>query len=63
MGDRKVKATMYRTISKTADETEKWRDNLSTDDTLTSLTLRETSMDEIRVMDTAILGEEEEAAT
>jgi len=54
---------MYRTISKTADETEKWRDNLSTDDTLTSLTLRERSMDEIRVMDTAILGEEEEAAT
>ena len=63
LGDRKVKATMYRTISKTADETEKWRDNLSTDDTLTSLTLRERSMDEIRVMDTAILGEEEEAAT
>jgi len=55
LGDRKVKETMYRTISKTADELEQWRDNLSTDDTLTSLTLIETSLDEIREMDSAIL--------
>jgi len=54
---------MYQTISKTADELEQWRDNLSTDDTLTSLTLIETSLDEIREMDSAILREEEEAAT
>ena len=63
LGDRKVKETMYRTISKTADEPEQWRDNSSTEDTLTSLTLIETSLDEIRKMDTAILREEEEAAT
>jgi len=54
---------MYRTISKTADELEQWRDNSSTDDTLTSLTLIETSLDEIREMDSAILREEEKAAT
>jgi len=62
LGDRKVKETMYRTISKTADELEQWRDNSSTDNTLTSLTLIKTSLDEIREMDTAILREEEEAA-
>jgi len=44
LGDRKVKETTYRTISKTADELEQWRDNSSTDDTLTSLTLIETSL-------------------
>jgi hypothetical protein len=54
---------MYRTVSKTADELEQWRDNSSTDDTLTSLTLIETSLDENRVMDSAILVEREEAAT
>ena len=59
--DRKVKEIMYRTISKTADELEQWKDNSSTDDTLTSLNLIETSMDEIRDMDTPILKEEEEA--
>jgi len=63
LGDRKVKETMYRTISKTADELEQRRDNLSTDDTLTSLPLIETSLEEIRAMDSAILAEEEEAAT
>ena len=36
--DRKVKEIMYRIISKTIDELEQWRDNSSTDDTLTSLT-------------------------
>jgi len=54
---------MYQTIIKMADELEQWRDNLNTGDTLTSLTLIETSLDEIRVMDFAILVEEEEAAT
>jgi len=61
--DRRVKETMYRTISKTADELEQYRDNSSTDDTLTSLTVIETSLDEIREIGTAILKEEEAAAT
>jgi len=39
------------------------RDNSSTDDTLTSLIVIETSLDEIKEMGTAILKEEEEAAT
>ena len=63
LGDRKVEETMYRKIPKTADELEQWRDNSSTDDTLTSLTLIETSLDEIRVMDSAVLVEEEESFT
>ena len=63
LGDRKVKETMYRTIFKMADELEQWRDNSSTVDTLTFLTLIETSLDEIREMDTAILREEDEAIT
>jgi len=63
LGDCKVKEIMYRTITKMADELERWRDNPSTDDTLTSLTLIETSLDEIRVMDSAILVEEEEAVS
>jgi len=63
LGDRKVKETIYRMISKTTDELEQWRDNSSTDDTLTSLTSIETSLEEIREMDSAILVEEEEAAT
>jgi len=54
---------MNQTISKTVDELEQWRDKSSTEDTLTSLTLIETSLDEIREMDTTILREEEEAAT
>jgi len=63
LGDRKVKETMNQTISKTVDELEQWTDKSSTEDTLTSLTLIETSLDEIREMDTTILREEEEAAT
>jgi len=62
-GDRKVKETMYRTISKMVAELEQRRDNSSTEDTLTYLTLIETSLDESRIMDSAILGEEEEATT
>jgi len=54
---------MYQTISKTADELEQWRETSSTEDTLTSLTQIETSLDKIRGMDTAILQEEEEVAT
>jgi len=42
-------------------ELEQWREN--SDDTLTSLTLIETSLKEIRAMDSAILVEEAEAAT
>jgi len=63
LGDRKVKETMYRMISKTINEIEQWRDNSSTDDTLTSLTSIEKSLEEIKAMDSAILAEEEEAAT
>ena len=48
-------------------ELKQWRDNtddtLSTDDTLTSLTLIQTSLEKIRAMDSAILVEEAEAAT
>jgi len=54
---------MYRTITKMANELVQWRDNSNTDDTLTSLTLIQTSLDEIRVMDSAIVVEEEKAAT
>jgi len=39
------------------------RDNSSTDDTLTSLILIETSLDEIREMDSGKLSKKEEAAT
>ena len=54
---------MYQTITKMADELEQWRDDPNMGDTLTSLILTETSLDEIRVMDFAILVEEEEAVT
>jgi len=63
LGDRKVKETMQRMISKMTDELEQWKDNSSTDDTLTSLTSIETFLEEIRTMDSAILEEEEETAT
>jgi len=63
LGDRKVKETMYHIISKNEYELEHWRDNTSTDETLTSLTQIETSLDEIRDADTVILREEEDAAT
>jgi len=63
LGDWKVKETMYRMISKTIDELVQWRDNSSTDDTLTSLTSIETSLEEIKELDSANLTEEDEAAT
>jgi len=54
-GDRKVKETMCHVISKMEYELEHWRDNTSTGETLISLTQIETSLDEIRDTDTAIL--------
>jgi len=63
LGDRRVKKPMLHIISKTEYELEHWRDTTSTDETLTSLTQIETSLDEIRDVDTAILREEEDAAT
>jgi len=63
LGDRRVKETMYRMISKTIEELEQWKDNLSTDNTLNSLTSIETSLEEFKAMDSVILTESEEAAT
>jgi len=63
LGDRKVKETMYRTVSKILEEIEQWRGNSSTDDTLTSLTSIETFLEEIKEMNHAILREEEDAAS
>ena len=50
-------------VSKILDEIEQWRENSSTDDILTSLTSIETFLEEIKEMNSAILTEEEEAAT
>jgi len=63
LGDRKVEETMYKTVSKTLQEIEQWRENSSTDDTLTSLTSIETFPEEIQETNHAILREEEDAAT
>jgi len=63
MGDRKVGETMYRLVSRILEEIEQWRENSSTDDTLTSLTSIEIFLEEIEEMNSAILIEEEEAAT
>jgi len=63
LGDRKVKETMYRMVSRILEKIEQWRENSSTDDTLTSLTSIETFLEEIMEMNFAILREEEEAAT
>ena len=62
-GDRKVKETMHKTVTRILEEIEQWRENSSTDDTLTSLTSIETFIEEIRDMNHAILREEEDAAT
>ena len=43
-----VKETMYKTVNKILEEIEQWRENSSTDDTLTSLTSIETFLEEIR---------------
>jgi len=63
LGDRKVKETMYRMVSRILEEIDQWRKNSSTDDTLNSLTSIETFLEEIKEMNFAILREEEEAAT
>ena len=57
LGDRKVKET------KILEEIEQWRENSSTDETLTSLTSIETFLEETNEMNHAILREEEDAAT
>ena len=63
MGDRKVKETMYKTVTRILEEIEQWRENLSTDDTLSSFTSIETFLEEIHEMNHAILRKEEDAAT
>jgi hypothetical protein len=63
LGDRKVKETIHRTVSKILEEIEQWRENSSTDEPLTSLTSIETFLEEINEMNHAILREEEDAAT
>jgi len=55
LGDRKVKETIHRTASKILEEIEQWRENSSTDETLTSLTSIETFLEEINEMNHAIL--------
>ena len=54
---------MHKTVSRILEEIEQWKDNSSTDDTLTSLTSVETLIEKIRQMYHAILREEEDAAT
>jgi len=54
---------MYRMASNTLEVIEQWRKSSSMDDTLNSLTSIETFLEEIRTMNSAILREEEEAAT
>jgi len=63
LGDRKVKETMYKTVGRILEEIEQWRENSSTDDTLTSLTSIVTFLEDIKEMNLAILREEEDAAT
>ena len=63
LGDRKVKETMYKTVTRILEEIERWKENSSTDDTLTSLTSIETFLEEIQEKNHAILREEEDAAT
>jgi len=63
LGDRKVKETMYKTVSRTLEEIKQWRENSSTDDTLTSLTSIETFLEEIQEMNHAILKKVEDTAT
>ena len=62
-GDRKVKETMYTTVTRILEEIEHCKDNSSTEDTLTSLTSVETLIEKIHEMNHAILREEEDAAT
>jgi len=50
-------------VTRILEEIEHWKDNSSTEDTLTSLTSVETLIEKIREMNHAILREEEDAAT
>ena len=54
---------MYRTVIKTLEVIEQWRENKSTEETLNSLTSIETFLEEINGMNLDILKEEEDAAT
>jgi len=54
---------MYKTVNSILEEIEQWRENSSTDDTLTSLTSIEAFFEEIHEMNHVILKEEEDAAT
>jgi len=45
LGDRKLKETMYGTVTRILEEIEHWKDNSSTEDTLNSLTSVETLID------------------
>jgi len=54
---------VQKTVGRILEEIEQWRENSSTDDTLTSLTSIETFLEEIKEMNFAILREEEDAAT
>jgi len=54
---------MYGTVTRILEEIDHWRDNLSTEDTLDSLTSVETFIIKIHEMNHAILKEEEDAAT
>jgi len=49
---------MYKTVGRILEEIEQWRENSSTDDTLTSLTSIETFLEEIKEMNLAILRED-----
>jgi len=63
LGDRKVKETMYATVTRILEEIEDWKDNSSTEDTLNSLTSVETLIEKIREMNHANLKGEEDAAS
>ena len=63
LGDRKVKETMYKTVTRILEEIEQWKENTSTDDTLSSFTSVEIFFEGIHEMNHVILRKEEDAAT
>jgi len=54
---------MYKTVTRILEEIEQWRENSSTDDTLSSFTSVEIFFEGIHEMNHVILREEEDAAT
>jgi len=54
---------MYKTVTRILEEIEQWKENSSTDNTLTSLTSIATLIEKIREMNHAIPREEEDAAS